>query len=214
MTCSYTLFFPTPHHHPSSITTPKLRVRASVDTSALTAPLPRLGLQLNLPRTFASATWQGAGPHECYPDRKESAIMACHRAPAPALYVPYTVPGENGSRTDVSWLQVGGGGVEGEGGSGGGEATAGKALPSLRVDSPGTFNFSLQPYTTEDLAIATHHSELEAHPRGFLCLNLDAFLMGVGGDDSWTACVHEQHMLPPERLYEFEFVFSFPAFEA
>lgn len=135
--------------------------------------------------------------------------MACHRAPAAALYVPYTVPGENGSRTDVSWLQVSGGGS----GGGDGEA-ASRPLPTLRVDSPALLNFSLQPYTTEDLAIATHHSELEAHPRDFFCLNLDAFLMGVGGDDSWTACVHEQHMLPPERPYEFEFVLSFPSFEA
>jgi hypothetical protein len=65
------------------------------------------------------------------------------------------------------------------------------------------FNFSAQRHTTEDLALATHTSELELAPRQFVALNVDPFLMGVGGDDGWSASVHEEHLLNP-GIYMFD----------
>lgn len=41
------------------------------------------------------------------------------------------------------------------------------------------FNFSAQRHTTEDLALATHSSELELFPRQFVAVNVDPFMMGV-----------------------------------
>ena len=35
--------------------------------------LPRIGLQMSMPKEFDHFTWYGRGPHENYPDRKESA---------------------------------------------------------------------------------------------------------------------------------------------
>ncbi len=78
---------------------------------------------------------------------------------------------------------------------------------SLRVVSEKAFNFSAQHFTTEDLQVATHNSELEYFPRPFISLNLDGYLMGVGGDDSWSSCVHEEHLLPPD-VYHFDFSLS------
>ncbi len=40
-------------------------------------------------------------------------------------------------------------------------------------------------------------------------LNLDPFLMGVGGDDSWTQCVHDGFLLPPDEIYEFDVSMTF-----
>lgn len=80
--------------------------------------------------------------------------------------------------------------------------------PCLRVTSSRPFNFSAQRFTTEDLHDSTHSSALEYFPRPFISLNLDPFLMGVGGDDSWTACVHEEYLLPPAE-YEFDLNFKF-----
>jgi len=86
-------------------------------------------------------------------------------------------------------------------------ATAGVVL---RITSSRKFNFSAQPYTTEDLANAKHTTQLEHCPRPFTSMNLDPFIQGVGGDDSWTACVHEDYTLPAtEAPYEFDFTFSF-----
>lgn len=154
------------------------------------------------------------------------------------MYVPYIVPSENGNRTDVNFLQFDGnkssGAVTGRSeslmkssdadkdcvgvlGDDEGSSPSSPSLPqsafghALRIcSSIGSFNFSVQPFTTEDLSIATHSTELEAFPRNFYSLNLDAHLMGLGGDDSWTACVHDEYVLPSDQQYEMAYTLSFP----
>lgn len=78
----------------------------------------------------------------------------------------------------------------------------------FRIASKEPFNFSAQRFITEDLSTATHHTDLEYFPRPFLAVNIDPFLMGVGGDDSWSASVHEDFLIAPDN-YDFEFVFTF-----
>lgn len=70
-----------------------------------------------------------------------------------------------------------------------------------------TFQLSAQRFTTEDLALATHFSELERSARKFVCVNVDAFSTGVGGDDAWSVCGHEEAILTP-GVYEYEMIFS------
>lgn len=69
------------------------------------------------------------------------------------------------------------------------------------------FNFSAQRFTTEDLSRAAHSSELELFPRPFVSLNVDPYLMGVGGDDIASASVQEDFLLPPD-VYKFSLEFS------
>lgn len=177
--------------------------------------------------------WMGNGPHENYSDRCASSINAVHRAPAHTLQVPYIRPSENGARGGVKWLQLsvpppppppsspvtlppdtppydpifGGPGIKPPPPTTAGEDDE-KNTRHVRISSTSPFSFSLQPHTTEDLATITHSTSLSHSQRPFLCLNLDPFLMGLGGDDSWTACVHEQYTLPPDK-YDFSFVFDF-----
>jgi beta-galactosidase len=78
----------------------------------------------------------------------------------------------------------------------------------MKISSSIPINFSTQPYTTEDLSISNHSKELEYFPRPFTSLNLDPYLMGIGGDDSWSASVHEEFLLPPSQ-YSFDLTFNF-----
>ena len=78
----------------------------------------------------------------------------------------------------------------------------------MRISSSIPLNFSSQYYLTEDLSLAKHNTLLESFPRPFIALNLDPYIMGVGGDDSWTSCVHEDYLLQPDK-YNFDFKFSF-----
>ena len=83
-------------------------VQGNVESSEIHTGLPRVGLQLQLNKSaFNSVSWLGAGPHECYPDRLRSTVHGVHRAPILSLGTPYVVPGENGSRANVSWLELG-----------------------------------------------------------------------------------------------------------
>jgi len=203
-----------------------LHMRARLDSSSLIVPLPRVGIQLQLNKQiFDTVTWQGQGPHECYPDRKGSTVLATHCAPILSMGTPYIVPGENGNRTDVSWIQLlqqrnakatsssAKGANDKSANTNANMCEAGTRsndiVSGFRIDCASSFNFSVQEHTTEDLDQAKHSTSLEAFPRPFLSLNLDPFLMGVGGDDSWTACVHGEYMLPPDEPYEFELSFSF-----
>jgi hypothetical protein len=78
---------------------------------------------------------------------------------------------------------------------------------SVRISSSKLFQFSAMPFTTEDLSLATHASIMEQHPRSFTSLNIDPFLMGVGGDDSWTASVLDEYLIPP-GVYTYDLTFQ------
>lgn len=69
------------------------------------------------------------------------------------------------------------------------------------------FHFSTLRHTIEDLSAAKHTYELENSERPFVCLNIDPYIMGVGGDDSWSACVHDEFLLPPAK-YSFQLALS------
>ena len=150
-------------------------------TDALPAPLPwgfkslpRVGVHLALTADGSDAdppvAWYGSGPHESYPDRKDSAPVRAHAVPkASDLHVPYLFPGECGGRADVRWLAVGSVG-----------------LASLG-ESPLQANVSRFPLAS--FSGAGHDEELVAD--GSLHVHLDAGHMGVGGDDSWSPAVWE-----------------------
>ena len=182
----------------------QLTMQVRVDAASLhLAPLPRVGLQLNLPMSLQHLRWCGSGPHECYPDRRASGVTAVHAADLleETLHVPYVRPGENGSRAGVKWAQfhtnqqVSRFDVNGFDKTGADNADNVPSQRVLKVHSKSDFNFSAMHYSTDDLASAMHINDVTAHPRSYLAVNIDPFLMGVGGDDSWSACVHTEDLL-------------------
>ena len=68
--------------------------------------LPRIGVRLVLPVADV-ARWFGTGPWETYPDRC-TAPTGWHELPVAGLGVPYVRPQENGGRTGVRELHLGG----------------------------------------------------------------------------------------------------------
>ncbi|CAN0515701.1 unnamed protein product [Ectocarpus sp. 12 AP-2014] len=73
--------------------------------------------------------------------------------------------------------------------------------------SPSLFSFSALPHLAEDLAGAMHPEQLP--PRPVTAVSLDHRIMGVGGDDSWSACVHDEYLVRPGR---FRFSFALAPF--
>ena len=80
---------------------------------------------------------------------------------------------------------------------------------SCRFHSSKLFNFSAQYYTTEDLMQIPNSKDLETFKRKFISLNIDGYLMGIGGDDSWTASVHEEYLLKHKQVYNFDVIVDF-----
>jgi beta-galactosidase len=144
--------------------------------------LPRIGMELVVPNIQEDIKWFGRGPHENYPDRILSAHVARHTASVEAMHTPYIFPCENGLRCDVQQAEIG----------------------DLNIN--GKFHFAVSRYSQENITQAKHSNQLKAQDQ--LYIRLDAFHMGIGGDDSWSPSVHEEFYLNKER-YQYQLKLSF-----
>lgn len=149
--------------------------------------IPRVGLQFTLPGAFRRVDWYGRGPHESYCDRQTSAALGHYRSTADDWAFPYIRPQENGNRTGIRRLRL--------------AAADGAALEIETLADP--LEASAWPYTLADLEAATHVEEFPV--RDTITLNVDCAQMGVGGDNSWGARVHDAYMLPAARPYDCAF---------
>jgi beta-galactosidase len=141
--------------------------------------LPRLGMQMAVPRQFSTMSWFGRGPHESYWDRKTGQAVGLYSGPVEEQIHVYVRPQENGNKTDVRWMVL----------------TDANGAGLMAVGMP-TLDVSAWPFSMEDLEQATHINKLPR--RDFITLNLDYKQMGVGGDDSWGARTHPEYTLPAQ----------------
>ncbi|MFQ1019289.1 beta-galactosidase [Gilliamella sp. CG13] len=146
-------------------------------------PAPaRIGLTYQLNEIPEKVKWLGLGPHENYPDRKHSAIFCKWSLPFSELYTPYIYPCENGLRCDVKKL----------------------ILNEMTITGQ-QFQFNINQYGTQQLMAVTHRHLLVAEPCAYV--SIDAFHMGIGGDDSWTPNVHSEFLLT-KKHYRYQLTFE------
>jgi len=148
----------------------------------MTKWIPKVGLQMELPREYQEMEWFGRGPFENYPDRKTGAKTGIYRTSVEEDYVPYIIPQDYGNRCDVHWFKL-----------------RNKEGLGLQVSSDELFNISAQRYTTEQLDRA--HYTFQLKEEEVVTLNLDHRVTGVGG----TA----NSVLNPYRVAPGEFAFTF-----
>jgi beta-galactosidase len=86
------------------------RVRVDEDVTVPEAfpDVPRLGAVLEVADGLEEVRWFGLGPHECYPDRRASGVVAVHACTVDDLAEPLVHPQEHGLRMDVRWLRLAG----------------------------------------------------------------------------------------------------------
>ncbi|MFW9991533.1 MAG: glycoside hydrolase family 2 TIM barrel-domain containing protein [Candidatus Odinarchaeota archaeon] len=153
--------------------------------------LIRFGMQTTIPAEFSNVSWFGRGPHETMLDRKTGAWVGTHRGTVEELIHDYVRPQENGNRTDVRWFTL----------------LNDKGTGLFIKDAGNThLNFSVWPYTMEDLEKAKHIHELPR--REHVTLNIDYKQKGVGGDIPAIARLHEEFKLKKNSLYQYSFKIS------
>jgi beta-galactosidase/beta-glucuronidase len=128
--------------------------------------LPRLGLQLRLPARLDRLAWYGRGPHECYADRQESALVGVYQGCVRDQYVPYIRPQDYGNKSEVRWAAL--------------SDARGLGLLALAPRDGPYLEMSAQEFTTEDLTRARHTYELA--PCGEIVWNLDHLQAGLGSN--------------------------------
>ncbi len=104
-------------------------------------------------------------------DRRETGR---HESMVEELHHPYVFPQLNGNRTDVRWVQL-----------------TDSANRGIRFAADNFLQFPAHDYTDQDLEVARHDHEIVR--RDFIELQLDHQQMGIGGDNSWGAEVHEEY---------------------
>lgn len=173
--------------------------------------LPRLGMNLQLPRALDQVEWLGRGPFENYSDRNLAAQVGRYKNTVSDHYVPYIRPQENGYKTDVRWFALHGK-----------QKTGG-----LMVKAEEKIGFSVHhnvqqdfippvkiAITSEDGAAARENTErVNVHvndikPRDLVSVNIDFGQMGVGGDDSWGKKTLRSYSLV-EQKYQYSFWLRF-----
>lgn len=148
--------------------------------------MPLFGWKLQLPEQFNRIRWYGAGPAENYIDRSCGAMVDIYQTTARQNVTPYLIPQGCGNRTDTRWLEL-----TGEAGG-------------LRIEATGErLEFMALPYTQGELEQAQHQYELPTPVKTVLTVMQRQ--MGVGGDDSWGAPVHDQYLLPAKQPRKLEF---------
>lgn len=144
-------------------------------------PLPRVGVEFHVDQSLDCVKWYGKGPFECYPDRKEAAHVGIYEANVADLFVPYIVPGECSGRADVRWVAF--------------RNASGFGLFASAYGASPPMQMSASYYSTTELDRATHNEDLV---RGNdIEVHLDHKHMGLGGDDSWSPCVHDEYLVHP-----------------
>jgi beta-galactosidase len=154
------------------------------------ADLPRLGIRFALPVGFERLRWFGDGPHECYPDRRSSAITSVWEAHPDEL--PYLVPQEHGLRTNCRWMEF----------HAGVDSATDEVIRVTAVGRP--LHMSALFHTPEDLYEAVEQGLVPR--RDALTVHLDVAHRGVGTASCGPDTL-EQYRVAPGR-YEFAYLIS------
>lgn len=160
-----------------------INVGISLNADSSLPNLIRFGMTMGVPSSYSSVQYYGNGPHENYPDRKRNAEIDEFTVAASDFFTNYTMPQENGNRTDTRWLTL----------------SSAKKKAGLRISGSPVFAFSIWPYSAENIEMAKHPYDLKK--QGFYTLNIDLVQLGLGGTLSNTL---PQYVLKPGK-YQFEY---------
>ena len=127
-------------------------------------PLARMGVRLQLPKTYDEFTFLGRGPMENYSDRKRGSDFGLYSSTVQQQMTPYAKPMECGNHEDVHWA-----------------ALTGKNLPTLMVQADeSVLQVSALPYTDEVMMPVEYSIDLPESAG--TVVNVASHTQGVGSN--------------------------------
>lgn len=153
-----------------------MNIEAALEPMKELPSLPRFGLELRLSDSYKQLTWFGKGPHECYPDRKESGKLGVYSGTVEEQFVPYEKPQENGNKSEVRWSAI-----MNEQGLG------------LRFKGKLPYEMSVHHYSIEDMTATRHIHQLTRLNETIV--KLDAGQSGIGNHSCGYAPTMEKYLL-------------------
>ncbi|MCA1032693.1 DUF4981 domain-containing protein [Bacillus timonensis] len=167
-----------------------IRVKSTYKGEDQLPPMPIFAVSFKIPADYKNLEWYAMGPEENYSDRAKGAKLGIFKNQVAKNLSNYLKPQESGNRTGVRWVNV--------------TDQKGQGIKISSTNKAVECNFS--PYTAFELENAQHHYEL---PNVYYTVvTVAGKQMGVGGDDSWGAPVHNEHLIQSNEDIEFEFMIS------
>lgn len=149
--------------------------------------MPIFALSFKIPAEYDQLEWYAMGPRENYSDRAMGARLCIFKTSVSDDVSGYVMPQETGNRTGVRRVRV--------------ANSDGQGIKITSGIAP--VECAILPYTAFELENAQHHYELpNVH---YTVVTVAGRQMGVGGDDSWGAPVHSEHLINAKEDMEFEF---------
>ena len=158
------------------------QMREQMQKAVKDTHLFRFGMQLVMPKDFATVDFYGMGPGENYVDRHSDQTLGHYTQTVSQQFYPYIRPQENGNHTDIRWWRV--------------LDAAGHGLEFYGTEP---LNATSLNYLQSDLDDGTdkqqrHSGDLAARP--FTVVSIDKAQFGIGCVNSWGAWPREEYRLP------------------
>jgi beta-galactosidase len=164
-----------------------IQVKANYQGAENLPQIPIFALSFKVPGSYDQLEWYAMGPEENYSDRCNGARLGIFKNQVSDNLSGYVMPQESGNRTGVRRVKLTNQNSQG--------------IKISTISEPLECNFS--PYTAFELENAQHHFELpNIH---YTVVTVAGKQMGVGGDNSWGAPVHEEYLIRADQTMEFEF---------
>jgi beta-galactosidase len=152
--------------------------------------IPLIGMEFMMKNQYCNFTYYGLGEVENYSDRLNGVKLDVYSSTAKKNLTPYLNPQECGNRCGVRFVSV--------------YDKKNTGLNFSYVNEP--FEMSVLPYSAYELYNARHQNELPNSK--YTWVRIIGKQMGVGGDDSWGAKIHDEFLIDSSKHYSFEFVIS------
>ena len=168
----------------------RLGVKAAYPGVKGLADMPVFAIDFKLKKQYDKFTFYGMGPGENYIDRANGARLGVYTSTAQENFTKYLNPQECGNRTGVRYVNA--------------YEENGAGLNFTATENP--FEMSVLPYNAYELDNASHREELPEP--SYTWVRIAAKQMGVGGDDSWGAPVHQEFKISAEEAITLEFTIN------
>lgn len=167
-----------------------IKVNIHYDGVERLSEIPLYSMDFKFKKNLTNFEYYGHGPEENYIDRNSGARLGIFEKKVKDNLSRYLIPQECGNRTKVRWLKV--------------LDDNKRGLKFTYIDNP--FEISVLPYSAYELENAMHIYELP--PINYTWVRIIVKQMGVGGDDSWGALVHEEFTVPSKEDIDLSFIIS------
>ena len=165
----------------------RLGIKAEYSGVKGLSDMPVFAIDFKMKRQYENFTFYGMGPDENYIDRNNGTRLGVYTSTAQNNFTKYLNPQECGNRTGVRYVNVYD------------ENSTGLCFTANKQH----FEMSVLPYSAYELDNAIHREELPEPT--YTWVRIAAKQMGVGGDDSWGAPVHQEFKINSENPITLEF---------